>query len=490
QVFPGIRNKLYYEKNLLFLMTMPFEPMEVVMAKYLQILPLAYRIMGLMVLPVWLGVGTTIHFERGLNTAVLVACLVIPLFEMLLIFILVMLWQIYIRKLVRQSPAIAIVVPVVLLLVVMIVIVLLEIMFPGQILSRMARALGNILIFNFAWEMMIQGSLLLPLLFVAVSCVLVGMIFSMVTKQIYRKSLLSRWDLAGDDGSGNQSFDKMLTRHSQGWSLFLRELRTIRGSRFFAIPLFVSCFLVPVLVLLFFALLTWLLPAFSLQAEKNALETGSILIGFVSAQTLVAGVMNWVAATAWSRDAHVRVLLYVMPLESDQLLKAKLAAGCCYGALGSTPYVLLACIWLLVHKHMPIWGLPLALSVNVCFVIMTTSIGMIREIFHPNLTWKEARELVDRKGNLGFLIGIVASILFPVLFGLLFRYSKGSAFSELVFFLFLLLLLTALAVLFLMSMDLKKVCRPEIAEIKKERKPLNFLKKIKSRVDTKRKNIV
>lgn len=490
QVLPGIRNKLYYEKDLLFLMTMPFEPMEVVMAKYLQVLPLAYRIMGLLVLPAWLGFSLVIGFGNGLTVAVLVACLVIPLFELQLLFMLVILWHIYTRKFVRQSPLISIGAPLVLGLVALIVITLLEIMFRGRVVSGILQTLEDMIVFNFAWEMMIQGSLLLPLLFIVISCVLAGMLFSMTTRYLYRKSLLCRWDLAGEGSDSGETCKKTKTVHGPGIALVLRELRTIKGIKIYAIPNFFSCFLLPVFLLLLFACLESFSPLFALNESRSALDTFSILAGFVAALTLATGCMNKPAATAFSRDAHERIMLFLMPVENDQRLKVKLVAGLWFALLGSTPYVLVSTVFLIAQGKIPFWGLLVALYVNLCFVVMTTCILMIREILKPNFAWKEARELVDTNGNLGYLLVIAACILFPIIFSLLVRFSEGKFLTELIFLLFILLLVTVLPFLFLLSMNLKKVCQPPVEEIKKERKRPNFLKKIKSRVDTKRKNIV
>lgn len=479
---PDTVDKLYKESNLQFFMTMPFSPMEIVTAKFLQSLPQAYRIIGILVLPFWLGFSPAsgTGFGTGLSDAVVLAAFVLPVFLMTVLFLLVILAHAYRRHLVRNKPLMSIGIPAGVIFLVIVLLTVLEKIFHKAVLKWLLKKLVNVLGFNFAFESMIRGQVVLPMAVVLLLVLLTEILLVFVVRFLYQKTLLSRWDLGEKQKKKKNQLKVILKTHGILWTHIGRELRTVKGMKVYRLSTWFSCIILPVCYLL----LTGVIKVYVLTGEgtPGATEAMGYLLVAVLPLTLLPALLNKAVGTAFSRDIYTFRYMRLLPVEWDTILFAKLIAVCWLCIKGSTPYVLVSCIWMIVRGQLPFWGILPALVMNIGFLVLTAELRILWDILKPMKNWSKQTELVDNKGDLLFLTGGLIAVFLPIFLEILLKMLTKNHAIVLVWLLFFAVILPVMGGLFLLIEGLPGIYN-FLDPVSKKRRLPNFIKKSKTDVD-------
>lgn len=479
---PDTVDKLYKESNLQFFMTMPFSPVEIVLAKFLQSLPQTYRIIGILVLPFWLGFSPAsgMGLGTGLTDAVVLAFLVLPVFLVTVVFLMVILAHAYRRRLVRNNPLLSIGIPVGVALLIIVILAVLEKVFHKAVLQWLLKKLVNLLGFNFAFESMIRGQVVLSVIVVLLMVALTEILLVFIVRLLYQKSLLSRWDLGDKKKKTKDQLKVILKTHGTLWTHIKRELRTVRGMKVYRLSTWFSCIFLPVCYLL----LTGIIEVYVLAGEgtPGSTEVMGFLLVAVLPLTLLPSLLNKSVGTAFSRDIYTFRYMRLLPVEWDTILFAKLIAVCLLCIRGSTPYVLGSCIWMIVRGQLPLWGILPALVMNIGFLVLTAELRILWDILKPMKSWSKQTELVDNKGDLLFLTGGLIAIFLPVFLEILLKMLTKNHVIVLVWLLFFAVILPVMGGLFLLIEGLLGIYE-FLDPVSKKRHLPNFIKKSKSDVD-------
>lgn len=418
QTFPVALNSLYRESNLPFLMTLPFTPVEIVLAKYLQLFTVPYRIMTVMVLPLWFGYALTTDFDKHLAEAVFTAVLFVPGFILCVLFLVLILAHAYRRLLIPRKKGPAIVIPVMFLVAVISMLLILACLYPGSFLKSLASSLANILFYNFALEAIITDGGILPLLSIVLCNILVILILIAVSSSLYQKTLLQRWDLAGDSKSEKMNTDKILSEHTVLGTLILRELRTVRGLRIYRIPGLMTYFILPIVLGVCIVSCEALVFKSFQNPEPHVMYTALTLLRTVVPLSVIPTLLNKSVATACSRDIHSIESLLVLPVKKDLQLHAKILSSWFLSVMGTLPYIIIACAWMLEQGVISSVGVVLAIPLNLLLIYGIVEFRIMRDIKRMIKDWEKPRDFLKRRGKIPYWLCILMGVFFPVAAGI------------------------------------------------------------------------
>ncbi len=418
QLFPSVCFHLYQDKNIPMYMTMPITAGEFLMAKFLQLAGRAYRIGGMLLLPVWLGLGFTMPGGPSLylTEAVLLGVLIIPQFVLSLTFTAVILLYAYRRLVMPGRKLISILIPAAAAVLIILSAAAVEFLAEGNQIKAAAAVVWEVLNFNYALGRIIQGEQLLPLLLLLLSNALAWMVFALAGSRLYKTTLIRR-KYFGKPVFTVEDLPKIKKKrkHSPGAALFLREIREVRGMKVYRISTLVSSVLAPaVLVLLYMAaeLVIIRLMGGTLSPERRL--TG-VLVRYCLPLSFIPSWMNRTAATAFSRDSRSLEKFLVLPAAWEDVLRKKILASICSCAVGAVPGT--AVLWFWLWKTMgriPWWGIfpMLALAGAVSAGIGETAV--LNDIRGPLENWGSYKEMVmiSRSKGRGIIPAAAAAFFF------------------------------------------------------------------------------
>ncbi len=434
-LFHQARRFLYKEENLPYLMTLPLTQTELLMAKYLQLLLSAYRIMMVVMIPLWLGYIAVVQGNLFISVAVWIGILVIPQFVLLLLYSGLILGQLYLRFLAtnRRWILFALLAGFSLILL----LIGLQILTNQKFLRLLGEFLLNLMVFNLplGWIMQCQDlpSLIPNIVALALMVGISWLLFLRVCPRLFRKSSLQRWDLADDTMPPSEQFPRIVKQHSPRLALFIREMRSIKGIKAYRSTR-IQGILISLILPLLFAIAEVLFNA--IVGSRESTETLRIVIVIIGNALPMAVIQSWMdisAATTYSRDQSSMNLFMRMPIawsnkksirdlpERRQItwrdfLHAKIYAGICCCILGAVPSLLLFS-WLLVHENrISLSGLFPVLLFYVLILITVTELRCFEDFFRPVEGWKSFKELVTKKRTASGRSLFIVFLFIPILF--------------------------------------------------------------------------
>ena len=143
--------------------------------------------------------------------------------------------------------------------------------------------------------------------------------------------------------------------------------------------------------------------------------------------SLGAGMFNYVAGTAISREGKNLYFMKVIPVPMKVQLRAKLLTAVSFGVAGTTLYCMIFLVASVILFGLPVWTLPFALVGSVCANVIQCAIQLFVDLFHPKLSWESEQQAVKQN--------------FTVILGMLLDLAVGAGLGILVFLLYDLLAL-------------------------------------------------
>ncbi len=406
---------LYQDRNLACYMTMPITERELLLAKFLLLAGRAYIPIGILLLPSMAGYTAANGWNMYLLEAVLAALLLVPQFLLAAVFLLVILFCSCWRFAVQINRTAAVLIPAAAVSVILLAGAAGNILTGGRFLSGLGRGLWELLNFNYALGLIIQGMPLLPLLLLLVAAALVWVLLGLTGSLLYRSSVQQQRDEDKDASRLENSISWMKRKHSPFLALLYREVRNVRGIKAYRFPVLSASVLLPAELMLLYGVMELLAG----RIFGNGLLSGSSLAGFLIGYIIPLSVIpiwsNPPAATCFSREAYSMEPLLAMPFTHKDLLTGKVLASLFSCFCGSTVWAALFCGFFVIRGRIPLWAVIPALALNLLLLVGTTENVIYVDIMHQEHEWKTYREMIRMKRNRGRSYGFLFFLLFLIL---------------------------------------------------------------------------
>ena len=182
-------------------------------------------------------------------------------------------------------------------------------------------------------------------------------------------------------------------------------------------------------------------------SENNSIQFVYVLFGIVFAVTLMATSLNAIAPTSISREGKGFMLIKQFPVPYKIQLKAKRNAALIVSAIGSSAYLLVGGILIVLMRGFPWWSVLLGLAMNFLLLIILIDIEMIVGLQKAKLDWESESDIMG-KNVIGVTILLIGLVL--IVAGSIIGMAKLSslALSPVIFGAILMIALAALAFVF------------------------------------------
>lgn len=268
-----------------------------------------------------------------------------------------------------------------------------------------------------------QSSLLYTLAYLATDAVLIGL-FLVIAEKLYFKGALGARDMSSSDKKLSQNkLDKLLTPKNPMRTYLIKERKMLMRSPDFFMNCALMPFIMPVFLLVIFALSFYMASKGDPQAaqqEAFALSPDTIgMIVFAGAfgYSVFVASMNMVTSTSISREGKGYFYMKYIPMDISQQIKAKMRLGFNISAISVLPVVIAASLVCVIAFKAPFELLITAMLVSVFTLIFINSLQMVADAFKPKLQWDS--ELAAIKQNAVPAIFIFVIYAVAVLIGLL-----------------------------------------------------------------------
>ena len=267
----------------------------------------------------------------------------------------------------------------------------------------------------FISEALTKQNLLFLLLAIVVTAVVL-LLFWIAAKYLYFSAAIGR----GEKSASRRVLDatevsKFSTPRGIAKSYTIKELRMVSRDSACFMQCFLLCLGWPVLIIAS-ALFSQkggyevqLLDKLISLSEDFSIQFICILFAVVLVVTLFAAAFNAMAPTAISREGKGYMLIKQLPIPYKIHLKAKRNAALCISAIGSTVYLLIGGILLIILKGFPWWAVLLGLVMNFLLLIIILDIEMILGLQKAKLDWESESDIMGKNiiGVVIFFLGLV-----------------------------------------------------------------------------------
>lgn len=415
-VFPSVVNQLYMSGDLPLLLTMPYRPSEIVLARLINLIRLPALFCITASLPAVIGYSAaSFSWEiilAGFLSALLSPLIVLSFAGIVTVVIMTCVNGVRNKDFLKSAG-----------IILAFILLMLFLFFTnsGQGMTRddmfrLAVVFGrfsNLLPINFALGQLMNGfsfPALLETLGITVAFVLV---FWLLVSRLYLIGALSMQETASGNGLlGKDGVRKNSRKQTILRSLTLKELKSVSREPAYLMNGFLYTLFFPLLMVL----TTGFAGARGLGASLNSLSSPATVTAFILQNacllTFAASSTNTIAASPISREGKSFGILKTLPLDHRIILRAKRNAALLVCALGSTLYLVIGGLILVFMGYLPVWGIFYGLALNVPLLIFTVDMNMLHDLKKPDLNWEsEAQMLKNRCGVMSALILIIGMIL-------------------------------------------------------------------------------
>ncbi|MCI9068021.1 MAG: hypothetical protein HFI65_05015 [Lachnospiraceae bacterium] len=438
--FPMLISVFYLTGDIERLMYLPVRPWQIVGAKFTISLIFTYLTSFYFLLPLLAGYGVAAGAGIGFWILAVAALFLLPVIPLVYCGILSMVIM-RVFKRAKNKDFITVVSVILSLCLAFALSSLGNLNLEGGALQELLLKGGNSLMglmngifpaLRFLEEAVAEGNLLSLLLFLAITAVFV-VVFILIAERLYFAGAMGmRETKAGRKRITAEESRRLSRRKSAGGACFRKEVRLLVRSPIYFMNCVMLVFLWPLFILIPVAIQIFqnrdvsigeLLKLVSMEGTGGTALTLFVVLCI----SLGAGMFNYVAGTAISREGKNLYFMKVIPVPMKVQLRAKLLTAVSFGVAGTTLYCMIFLVASVILFGLPVWTLPFALVGSVCANVIQCAIQLFVDLFHPKLSWESEQQAVKQN--------------FTVILGMLLDLAVGAGLGILVFLLYDLLAL-------------------------------------------------
>lgn len=416
-VFPAVINQLYMSSDLPMLLTMPYKPSEIVLARLINLIKLPAVVCITLSLPAAIGYVTCVFSPTVLFGAILSAvftpCIVLSFAGIITVIIMTCVHGIRNKDFLRT-------VGIILLFA---AIVLINVLVRGDnitanSMSKIVAGLGsfaNILPINFALGSLMNGFSLVAILEIIGITAAFMLAFWLLVSKFYLAGALAMQDTAAGAAHIGQAALKKRTRGSSVLkALTIKDFKMVAREPAYLMNGFLYTLFFPILIVF-----TTSFAGKGLGASLSSISSVGAVVAFVFQNSVVitfsATLANSIASSPISREGKSFGVLRALPVDYKTIIRSKRNVSLLVCGLGSTLYVTVGGLVLVFMGYLPIWSVLYGLLLNIPLLFYNVDSSMLHDMKKPNMNWEsEAEMLKDRNGLesiIIFVIGLVAAIV-------------------------------------------------------------------------------
>ncbi len=417
-VFPAVISQLYMSGDLPMLLTMPYKPSEIVLARLINLIRLPAVVCITLSVPAAIGYATCVFSPTivlgSILSAVFTPCIVLSVAGIITVVIMTCVHGIRNKDFLRT-------VGIILLFV---AIVLINIFARGNNItandmSKIVAGFGSfadILPINFALGSLMNGFSLIALLEIIGITAAFILVFWLLVSRFYLAGALAMQDTAAGAAHIGEA---ALKRKSRGksilTSLMIREFKMVSREPAYLMNGFLYTLFFPILIVF----TTGFAGNKGLGASLASISSADTIVAFVLQNsvliTFAATLANSIASSPISREGKSFGVLKAMPIEYKTIIRAKRNVSLLICGLGSTLYIGVGGLILVFMGYLPLWSVLYGLVLNIPLLFYNIDSSMLYDIKKPNMNWESEAEMLKDRNGLGaiiiFVVGLVGAIV-------------------------------------------------------------------------------
>lgn len=421
---PACINTFYLSSNLNGLLVMPFSSIQITSAKFMVAAFYEYYISFAILAPILAGYGYAGNYPTLYWVGAVLTVLILPIIPLTYSAIISMLVMRVLggAKNKQRTTMMGAIGSFLLLLIYEIISNAtrgMKIETLEQTIAHLAKTLNTAsAVFPnipFVTNLMIKQDLL-SLVWTILAVVVVFLVFLFLASRLYLAGAVGMQSASANHKAlDEKTFEKANRPRSVEKSYLRKELKTILRTPAY----YMQCL---------FLTLGWplviLLPMLFSDAQKNEIATleklgtslgnqGSsayVVFGVVFGVTVFVAALNFIAPSSISREGQNFAFMKQIPVPYKVQLRAKRNAALCVCGIGSTVYLFLGELFLVLTKGFAWWIIPFTLITSFLVLVIVLDFEMIHGLAKPMLVWESEGEVMT-KNVMGFLLFLLDLIL-------------------------------------------------------------------------------
>ena len=422
---PPVVNSFYMSGDIPVTLVMPLSPIQLVLARLVNVSFLPFAFSFVATLPAGLGYMVTHPFNIGFLLAMLLACVCVPLISISAIAVVIILLMTFV-KILRNKDLLR----VIGIVIVFGLLVVFYVFYAGdkemdtagmQQMAIAASGNNNILPINFALaELMHSFSIVALLEILGITAAFVAACL-VVARLFYLDGAIDMQSTGSVQKHLTETtLQKGTSQKSVMKTLIGRELKMVGRNPAYLMTGYLYTFGMPLLMgfVMFMTRSELLSDLDGLKAKlaENPVLGYAILWAASAMFTAIASCMNAHSSTAFSREGDSFFILKLLPISWKEVLKAKQRTALIICSLGSTTYVIIAGIVLSILGFVQLPSVLPALVMNVALLYLCVNVNLMHDIKHPNFTWESEAQMVKKSNNnLLAIVLMFVSIVVPMM---------------------------------------------------------------------------
>ncbi|MEG0511916.1 MAG: hypothetical protein RR653_04250 [Clostridia bacterium] len=241
------------------------------------------------------------------------------------------------------------------------------------------------------------------LLFIALSVAAIGLVILLCGKRYMYLALKQEETLRRLNAGKKRENDKNQVR-KPFWAFYRQEMRNVITVPVYATNCLAGTVMFPVLMVIMLLGLQKQMPQMSMFEVLTSFIPRDYILILTTAGMCFTTVMNMAVSTAVSREGKGYTFPRVFPATGATRLMAKLLMGMTYNII--TTLFSAIVLWVLLPSF---WVETLiAMVLSQLFSLLFSALGLLGDVYHPRLNWKNETEAIKQNmnGMVSMLIGI------------------------------------------------------------------------------------
>lgn len=416
-LIPSVINSFYMSNDLVQVLVFPVSPIQIILARIINICGLSFGIGFVAAIPVSLGFGLFNGAGPSFYLAMLLAFIGIPVTAICLSGILIILIMTFIKGF-RNKDLLRVIGIVILFgLFVAYYVVVGNRSVGNEFFGTAAGVMGNVS-FVFPLNIFLKDLMENFSVISVLAClgIIVGMIILLmiVASIFYLQGAIDMQETSAGNAQYGEAFIKKYSKQkSMLASMTARELKMVGRNPSFLMTGYLYTFGMPLLM----GFVTLVSTGFFAEDKmtRMILVPGvDLLLGVGAAGlfALVSSATNAHAITAVSREGGSFYVLKSMPVPGSLIMKAKRNAAIRVCGLASTTYLLATGLFLAWNGLMGPWGFVTMIVTNFSLLFISVQLNMMHDVKHPKLVWESEAQMVKECSSVLTAVILIAGIMF------------------------------------------------------------------------------
>lgn len=399
---PQLINYMYFADDFDVFLSMPFSMPQILAAKVLSSADWLLICVFIVTIPFGITSGISCNMGTGYYLSAVLAFIFVPVFVLSLMAVLVMLIMFLIKGMRKNDTfkVMGAIVGFALILVYVFVIRGDDLTGSLAMVAGAVQKVNYLLPINIFLAMIMKGNVAIGLLGTLGLTLVAFLLFLLLARTIYLPALLSMGESSGKRNVLTSDMMMKECRQSSVLKAYLKkEYRMVRRDPAFLLKGFLMTLFFPMVVVVLLLFTGSAAEIYGLSSVHDTASAAGWCTMVTTMITFVASCTNAIAASSISREGEEIQFLKQTPVPLETVLRAKHLLALLVCAAGSSSYVIIGGLILVVMGIIPIWLIPWSLLLNLAWLLFVVSITVLGDVKKPFLNWSDQAVMIKKTSS-------------------------------------------------------------------------------------------